>query len=218
MKIRNFETSKLNIHIGASQKGKYMSEGSTDYSMNSNSMARGFKHFEAENNQYKLMMENFKKEATNGTKFSDSKNPHKANAENRPLANPASNKMNRDEKVIKPSDKTFEQILDEKVDNENSKPPKNNKNSNKATFLKRSEKSAIPKETKKYKYYANNFEQPPEEPIVVEKPKRVSSASQKPASRQQFKPIVKVTEPPKNFSQADEDYDSVEEFEQLEKD
>ena len=115
--------------------------------------------------------------------------------------------------------KSFDEILEENMDqmkpqrtNENKKPPV------KRSFLKRSEKSTLPSQAKKYSYYASNFDQPKTQDthIVVEKPKASSSSLARPQKNDNFQPVQKSRKPAYKSEKESEGYNSMEEFEKLE--
>ena len=161
-------------------------------SKNTHEESRGFKNFEKEHDQYKQLMEKFK------------------NNENDPLDQKGNNDyFNLEDKPIRPAGKNLEEIQQNNCNNrEESNSKARKKPSIHKKFLKRSEKSSLPKKTKKYNYYASKFDQSKEDSInKKEKPKFQNRSS----SMILQDPIVKVESP-----QKDESYNSVEEFEKFE--
>lgn len=189
--------------------------------LNPQGSARSFQQYEEQHKQYKQMMETFKKDNySNLSMRSASRSSKKSNSENEPFAHSEVNKQKpKDEKPIQGPGKTFDEILEENMDqmrpqktNENKKPPV------KRSFLKRSEKSSLPVQTKKYSYYASNFDQPkPQDThIVVEKPKATSSSVVRPQKTESFKPVIKPSKPAYKSEKESDGYNSMEEFEKLE--
>lgn len=132
------------------------------------SVGEGINNFEYAEQEYQKLMNTFKNYSSKGN--NDTYSAHKENRDNSsgklwhknqpfdPSEHPNNTKPQED-KPIEPAGKTFDQIVEENMHRENNhkqsdqkgKPPKRE-------FLKRKrEMTSVPKTTKKYKYYVDNF-------------------------------------------------------------
>lgn len=141
-----------------------------DESLNSQSLPRGSKDYDPDE-QYHQLMNDYKKETSANHILNNHK---KHNDENQPFGIRGIPVNPRDAKPIKPLKQNFEEIIEQSMKEAQNSTNKAKKGQKKQ-FLKRSEKSELPNQTKKYNYYANNFEQEDEEPVKVSISKRIKN-------------------------------------------
>jgi hypothetical protein len=164
-----------------------------DDSLNSQSLARGSQNYESDE-QYQQLMNNYKKETSGHQMVNNSK---KFNDENQPFEHSGKTNNTRDEKPIKSIDQNFDEFVEQSMKEEQSTKSKAKIVPKQKQFLKRSQKSTLPNQSKQYNYYASNFEQKDQELVQV-------NCKQKIIEKQEYEHT------------GDLENDSVEEFEKLE--
>ncbi|CAI2386820.1 unnamed protein product [Moneuplotes crassus] len=172
-----------------------------------NQIPRGFRQMEQDHDQYKQMMDVFKKDTAMLNK-KPKKKDHFQNDENDPSTySKAEENFNIDDVPIGSAENNFGSA--KQPPSNPSSNPKANK-APKRTFLKRSGKSTLPKKTKKYTYYASNFKQPEEKDFAPKESSKPKTLNRSASVSHQIQP-AKVETPEEK-----DGYNSVEEFEKLE--